>query len=202
MSRMVGAIVVLTAVLLMAGGWVHFLRRQVERRTQELRDEIQEHERTEAKLEEEIQERKDLEVERERIHKELLSVSRRAGMAEVATGVLHNVGNVLNSVNVSATLVGEKIRASKVASVAKVAGLLQEQAADLPRFLVEDERGRQLPGYFKLLAENLAGEQQGSLQELRRLQENVNHIKEIVAMQQTYARVSGVAETVPVRELV
>ena len=188
MSRLLGAIVVLTTVLLMAGGWVYFLRHQVERRTQELRVEIQE--------------RKDLEVERERIHKELLAVSRLAGMAEVATGVLHNVGNVLNSMNVSATLVGEKIRHSKVGSVARVAGLLQEHTADLPTFLVQDERGRQLPGYFKLLAENLAGEQQESLQELRRLQDNVDHIKEIVAMQQNYARVSGVTELVPVRDLV
>jgi hypothetical protein len=30
-----------------------------------------------------------------------VEVARKAGMAEVATGVLHNVGNVLNSINVS-----------------------------------------------------------------------------------------------------
>src|SRR5439155_15985241 len=43
----------------------------------------------------------------------LLETSRLAGMAEVATGVLHNVGNVLNSVNVSAGLVVERLRRSK-----------------------------------------------------------------------------------------
>jgi hypothetical protein len=47
-----------------------------------------------------------------------------AGMAEVATGVLHNVGNVLNSVNVSAGLVVEKINRSKVPQVTKAAALL------------------------------------------------------------------------------
>jgi len=37
-------------------------------------------------------------------------VSRKAGMAEVANSVLHNVGNVLNSVNVSVSLVTERLR--------------------------------------------------------------------------------------------
>ena len=31
-------------------------------------------------------------------------------MAEVATNVLHNVGNILNSVNISASLVAERVR--------------------------------------------------------------------------------------------
>ncbi|MEK7677054.1 MAG: PAS domain S-box protein [Verrucomicrobiota bacterium] len=61
-----------------------------------------------------ITERKRAEAELERAQKELLEVSRQAGMAEVATGVLHNVGNVLNSVNVSTTLVIDRLRHSKV----------------------------------------------------------------------------------------
>ena len=52
-------------------------------------------------LEHEIDERKRREQQIESLHKELMLTSRQAGMAEVATAVLHNVGNVLNSVNVS-----------------------------------------------------------------------------------------------------
>jgi signal transduction histidine kinase len=200
---------ILAIVLGSAFGWIRMLRRKVEARTLELKDEIEEHKHTEAKLEEktelledEVEERKRLEVEKERIHKELLSVSRRAGMAEVATGVLHNVGNVLNSVNVSATLVAENVQRSKAASVAKVATLLNEHAADLGAFMTQDEKGQKLPGYLTLLAEGIAREQQEVQQELASLRGNIDHIKEIVAMQQNYARVSGVVETVPVRELV
>jgi signal transduction histidine kinase len=199
------------------------LRRKVEARTLELKDEIEEHKHTEAKLaaeiderkrlhaqleektellEDEVEERKRLELEKERIHKELLSVSRRAGMAEVATGVLHNVGNVLNSVNVSATLVAEKVQRSKAASIAKVATLLNEHATDLGAFMTQDEKGQKLPGYLTLLAEGITLEQQDVHRELESLRGNIDHIKEIVAMQQNYARVSGVVETVPVRELV
>ena len=52
---------------------------------------------------EDITERKQHEEELEKLNKQLVDTSRQAGMAEVATGVLHNVGNVLNSVNVSAS---------------------------------------------------------------------------------------------------
>jgi len=38
---------------------------------------------------------KEAEAQLEQAHKQLLETSRMAGMAEVATSVLHNVGNVL-----------------------------------------------------------------------------------------------------------
>jgi PAS domain S-box-containing protein len=138
----------------------------------------------------------------EQVHRQLLDVSRRAGMADVATGVLHNVGNVLNSINVSTHLLVEQVEASRVHSVVKLADLFEEHAADLGQFLTEDERGRQVPAYLRQLAGRLREEQAGWLREFESLARNVDHIKEIVAMQQSYARVAGVTETVLVRELV
>jgi signal transduction histidine kinase len=79
--------------------------------------------------------------------------------------------------------------------------LLREHAADLGTFLVNDPKGRLLPGYLEQLAEHVAGEQAAQLKELGHLQKNVQHIKEIVTMQQTYAKVSGVTEIVPVGDL-
>ena len=171
-----------------AFGWIRLLRKTVEKRTSELRSQIDQ--------------RKKAEVEVERIHRELLVASRQAGMADVATSVLHNVGNVLNSVNTSATLVAEKARHSKSASVAQVAALLNEHTADLAAFLTQDGKGRQIPKYLTLLSESFAGEEREVRQELASLRDNIEHIKEIVAMQQDYARGSGVVETVAVRVLV
>ena len=54
----------------------------------------------------------------DKLNRQLMDTSRQAGMAEVATGVLHNVGNVLNSVSVSATLVADRLRRSKVGQFA------------------------------------------------------------------------------------
>jgi PAS domain S-box-containing protein len=149
-----------------------------------------------------ISERKRAEADLEKAHKKLLETSHKAGMAEVATGVLHNVGNVLNSVNVSSILVADILKKSKAASLSKVVALLREHAGDLGAFLSGDPKGKLLPGYLAQLADHLAGEQADALKELDQLQKNIEHIKDIVMMQQSYAKVSGVTETVKASDLV
>jgi signal transduction histidine kinase len=115
-------------------------------------------------------------------------------MAEIATNVLHNVGNVLNSVNVSASLVTDAVRNSRGASLTKVASLLKSHEATIGEFVSRDERGRHLPAYLAQLAEQLQVDQAAMLKELASLRRNIDHIKEIVAMQQSYARRRGVPE--------
>ncbi len=149
-----------------------------------------------------ITERKRAERELEELHQQLLATSRKAGMAEVATGVLHNVGNVLNSVNVSATLVQDQVRKSRLSHLAKTVALFREHGQNLGHFLTQDSQGRKLPEFLSKLSDHLHSEQQDLLGELGALTKNIEHIKEIVAMQQSYARVSGVIETLPSAELV
>ncbi len=139
--------------------------------------------------------RKDAETELAALHERLLAASRQAGMAEVAIGVLHNVGNVLNSVNVSATLVNDRLRESKLANLGKAAALLREYETDLPAYLVSDPKGRLLPGYLVELAEHLAAEQAELTREIALINKNVGHIKEVVALQQGYARSRGFIES-------
>ncbi len=134
--------------------------------------------------------------------KQLLETSRRAGMAEVATSVLHNVGNVLNSVNVSCAVLSDRVARSRIGSVARTAELIASHSDDLPGFLTNHPTGRNLPQFLGKLAGALAADQAEALRELQLLHKNLDHIKEIVAMQQSYAKVSGVVETVDVAELV
>ncbi len=148
-----------------------------------------------------ITERRLAEQELEHVHKQLLVASRQAGMAEVATNVLHNVGNVLNSVNVSASLVSERIAKSKCTRLGQVAALLTEHAGDLASFLAGPQ-GKHLPGYLGELAGALVSERDSAVAELEALRSNVEHIKEIVAMQQSYARRGGIIETLDIRALV
>jgi PAS domain S-box-containing protein len=145
---------------------------------------------------------KNAELELERLHRQLWETSRQAGMAEVATSVLHNVGNVLNSVNVSTTLLSEKLRQSKITSIAKLAQMLDANGANLPAFFASDPKAQQLPAYVATLAEHLGCEQKLMLQEIASLAQNIDHIKEIVAMQQSYSKVAGVRETLAVCDLV
>ncbi|MDY0833016.1 MULTISPECIES: DAHL domain-containing protein [unclassified Pseudomonas] len=132
---------------------------------------------------------------------ELMDSARQAGMAEIATNVLHNVGNVLNSVNISAELVTRKLRTSKALGLGKAMQLINEHRRDLGTFLTEDEKGKLLPDYLNQLVEAIATEQQGLTEELAQLSKSVDHIKDIVSTQQSYAGASTLLEPVHISAL-
>ncbi len=149
-----------------------------------------------------ITERKRASRELEELNRRLVETSRQAGMAEIATGVLHNVGNVLNSVNVSSTLVIDRLRHSRLGNLCKAVALLQAHEADIAEYLTSDPKGRLVVGYLTSLVDHLKGESESNTRELASLVANVDHIKQIVAMQQSYARVAGVVESLPADDLI
>lgn len=148
----------------------------------------------------EITERKKWEAELEALHKQLLETSRQAGMAEVATSVLHNVGNVLNSVNISASIVDEQIRASSLERLQKAIDLLKDNRANLTEFL-QDQKGAKVVSYLEALIAVMEKEQATIQSEAKALSKNIEHIKKIVSMQQSYAHIAGVSEIVNPIEL-
>lgn len=133
---------------------------------------------------------------------ELLNAARQAGMAEIATNVLHNVGNVLNSVNTSSDLIARTLRSSKTQGLGKAMQLFREHATDIGRFLDEDPRGRLLPGYLHQLTEAIAEEQKEMVIELERMNKSIDHNKEVVATQQSYAGAKNVPVPLSVNDLV
>ncbi len=145
-------------------------------------------------LSKDITRQREMELALEQAHKELVDASRLAGMAEVATGVLHNVGNVLNSLNVSASVLATGLRQSKAESLAKIAAMLRERQGDLSAFLTTDPKGRRIPELIASLARHSLQERDRLIQEIGHLQKNIDHIKEIVSMQQAYATMIGVVE--------
>jgi PAS domain S-box-containing protein len=146
--------------------------------------------------------RKKLEFEMENLHKKLVEASRLAGMAEIASNVLHNVGNALNSVNISTELIVDSVRNSKASSLAKIVILLEEHAHHLGEFITHDPRGSHVPAILARLSEHLMAEQAKITVELESLRQNLEHIKEIVAMQQSYTMILGAKEVVNVTGLV
>jgi len=133
---------------------------------------------------------------------ELLTTARQAGMAEIANNVLHNVGNVLTGVNVSAGLIGNKIRDSKAQGLAKAVQLMNEHATDLGDFLTRDARGKTLPGYLNKLVATLATENQSITDELESLTKSIDHIKQVVATQRSYSGSSSLVESVRITDLI
>jgi signal transduction histidine kinase len=132
--------------------------------------------------------------------KQLVEASRKAGMADVATTVLHNVGNVLNGVNVSAEVVAGLARSSKGAGLKKAVALLRAQP-DPGRFMTEDPRGQKLIEYLGAIADALDAERERTVLELDALSRNIEHIKAIVSRQQSHAKSGGVIEKVSLREM-
>ena len=129
-------------------------------------------------------------------------IARSAGMAEVASGVLHNVGNVLNSVNVSVSMIKNNIRKSKINNLGKVVEMMEEHAGDIETFMLEDEKGRQVPAFLKLLSEQMLIENREISLEVSELSDNLDHIKNVISMQQSYAGSYGVKERLNLKDLV
>ena len=136
-------------------------------------------------LQTEIDERKRVEAEAEKTHKELLAASRQAGMVEVAAGVLRNVGNMLKSVDVSANMVSDQVKRSKIANVVHICALIREHVKDLGEFMAHDPRGQKLPAYIAQLADHLATEQTTLSSELESLRKNID---EVEAEQESYTK--------------
>ncbi|MEI7924403.1 MAG: HAMP domain-containing sensor histidine kinase, partial [Planctomycetota bacterium] len=138
----------------------------------------------------------------EALNCQLLTVSRQAGMAEVASSVLHNVGNVLNSVKVSASIIAEKLRTSKTTSVIRVSNLLRDNANNLAHFITNDERGSKLPIYLEQLGQVLEVDRAELRKEVESLTEYIGHIERVIFTQQQYANISAVVENVSIVNLI
>jgi two-component system, NtrC family, sensor kinase len=128
------------------------------------------------------------------VHQQLVQTARRAGMAEVATNVLHNVGNVLTSVYTSAQVAKERLVEMRLGHVARVSALLSGQS-DLSGFL-QDERGRQVLPFLNKLGENLLEERAEVVSLLDDVGRYTEHVGEIIKVQQDLARVPRVSEPV------
>ena len=137
-----------------------------------------------------------------RVHKALASAARQAGMAEVKTNILHNVGNVLNSVNLSVTRLTKLVKGSRVDGLERVAALIQENAHDLAAFVSSEERGKTLPTYLTKVAAQLVSDRASVLAELSRLTDSISHIKQIVRMEQNHAKTHSMAEPAVPAELI
>lgn len=143
-------------------------------------------------LSNEIEHRKEAEAAQKVLHHKLYEANREAGKAEIATGVLHNVGNALNGVNVAATLALDLMRNSRVSELGRATDLMQQHTESLGAFFTSHERGKLLLPYLTKLGEILGHEQETLLDYLQDLCKKVDHTKQIVKSQQSYAKVCGI----------
>ncbi len=161
----------------------------------------QELETTNTSLHVEMSERKKAQAEREELHQQLVQASRQAGMADVASNVLHNVGNVLNSINVSTDILLKTLKKPMVGDVCRIASMFHEHQDNLEAFLTQDSKGKQIPSYLGMVAESLSGSHQTIQSEIDSLVKKVDHIKRVIMSQQDIAHAGNVREAAAVEDL-
>lgn len=161
----------------------------------------QELEITNANLHVEMDQRKKAEAEKEKLYQQLMNASRQAGMADVASSVLHNVGNVLNSINVSTDTLLKTLKKPMVGDVCRIASMFHDHQDNLQEFLTADPKGKQIPSYLGLVAESLSGSHQTIQSELDSLVKKVDHIKQVIMSQQDIARASNIREPVSAEDV-
>ncbi|WNG27395.1 AAA family ATPase [Cystobacter fuscus] len=118
----------------------------------------------------------------------LVDTAREVGMAEVASNVLHNVGNVLTSAVVNLEMMRQSLGSSRVGRVKQTAALLVAQRDNLADFLTSSTRGRHLPDYLTALGEEMMREQMRLMEDMEVMNRHLEHIRAIVQVQQTYAK--------------
>lgn len=151
---------------------------------------------------EDITAEKESGAEVKRLNRELMDASRAAGMAEVATGVLHNIGNVLNSVGVSAQLLDSQMAASKIGTLQQGVAILEANLPQLGTFLENDPKGKALPDFLIKVTKHIGDERERCRVELRNLSYNVEHMKKVISTQQGYARVTNATETLSASDII
>jgi signal transduction histidine kinase len=112
------------------------------------------------------------------------------------------VGNVLNSINVSANFIQDKVLNSKAKNLKRVIDMVSDHAGNLGEFLTEDERGKHVPVYLAEVAKLIIHEQKDITAKLCSLTKNVEHIKQIIKAQQGYARAGGVEVFININDVI
>ena len=150
----------------------------------------------------EITKRKEAEEKITQLNKEVIISARYAGMAEVAVTMLHNLGNVLNSANVSLNILNETINHSYILQLLKIVELLKENFAGIDVFLTQDPKGKLIPKYLIELSTLLNDEHNLHLHEIDNLKAHLDHVKEIVATQTNIAEFTALIEKVFLSEII
>jgi C4-dicarboxylate-specific signal transduction histidine kinase len=146
-----------------------------------------------------IQERIKIKKEAEVLNSKFLVTARRAGMADVATSILHNIGNILNSVKVSLNVIHDNFKKPDFKNMTAVIEMIKNHLDDIVHFLSEDQKGKMVPNYLIALVKSIGTDITEVLSEIESMKTNVKHIEEVVGMQKLISGVSNISENVDLK---
>ncbi len=139
-------------------------------------------------LREEIQVRKEAEAALQKAQEVAVQNARKAGKAEFATSVLHNIKNVLNSVWLARAELGQLLEDSKIPQLGRCIGMMAERRQDLGAYLDHDPKGRLVLPYLEKVHLVLQEDQERFVGEMEALAKSLSLMKDIIETQQAHAK--------------
>jgi signal transduction histidine kinase len=133
---------------------------------------------------------------------EVVRTARVAGMSEISTGVLHNVGNALNSVNVAVNVISERVRDNKLAKLERVVEMIESQGERLGEFITSHPKGKHVAPFLSEVAKLMRSEHNEIAAETTKLCAGVEHLRALVASQQELAGKNELREAVRIEDQV
>lgn len=140
--------------------------------------------------------------ELEATQKELVEKAHLAGMADIASGTLHNVGNLLNSVKASMETIAGIVANSPSNDFEKANKILREEMESTTALNDQNTRLGKLLRYYLLLEGSFRESRDTIDENIKRLSEMVNAIGDVISAQQNYAGAGGFSEKVTMSEIV
>ena len=149
-----------------------------------------------------ITKRKELDFKMESLNKKLIESAHRAGMADVATFVLHNLGNVINSLNVSIGIIHEQLESSHYSKLIKLSEMISKHKDSIQDYLLLDPKGKLIPKYLETISSSLKKDLVNMLNEADNIEQQVQHIKDIITSQQDLSGSSEIIEEILLSEII
>jgi signal transduction histidine kinase len=137
-----------------------------------------------------------------KLNKELLTTARLAGMSEIATSILHNIGNVMNSATVSTNMIKQNLNEAHQKRLLLLLTMIKENKDNITDFLLNDSKGKHILPYLAKAADTFESDYQINIKEIDLLETSMHHIRDIIAMQQTFSGVSGIVESIDIQALI
>lgn len=133
---------------------------------------------------------------------QLVQAAHQAGMAEITTNILHNLGNALNSVNVTSSVIGKDLRELKIEFLEKLAKLVSANQDNLSEFVTHDARGKKIPEALNAVADALSKGREALLADISALDEQILRMNDLIRKQHAHINVGGFYEPVELQQMI
>lgn len=148
------------------------------------------------KLISEAKERQGAELKLKEMHQQMLDISREAGMSQIATEILHNVGNALNTTNASISQIHEILSNSRVENLILIGKKLDAEVSD------SDIEIKEMVTYLLKLSTYISDCFKHIKEEAKNLSVRCEHIKHIIQTQQSVAKKTMITEMASINDLI